>query len=70
MWNKLMEICGFVLACIMAIFLGKSHSAKKQAEKEAKEALKKEKMKVFEEWKRVERLKVAISRSAAAQCSA
>ena len=37
MWNKLMEICGFVLACIMAIFLGKSHSAKKQAEKEAKE---------------------------------
>ena len=38
MWNKLMEICGFVLACIMAIFLGKSHSAKKQAEKEAKEA--------------------------------
>ena len=41
-----------------------------QKEKEAKEALKKEKMKVFEEWKRVERLKVAISRSAAAQCSA
>jgi mRNA interferase MazF len=41
-----------------------------QKEKEAKEALKKEKMKVFEEWKRVERLKVAISRSVAAQCSA
>ena len=45
MWNKLMEICGFVLACIMAIFLGKSHSAKKQAEKEkaqAEEQVKKE----------------------------
>ena len=38
MWNKIMEICGFVLACIMAIFLGKSHAQKKNAEKEAKQA--------------------------------
>ena len=38
MWNKIMEICGFILACIMAIFLGKSHSAKKNAEKEVKQA--------------------------------
>ena len=38
MWEKISAFFGLILAFIMAIFLGKSHSAKKQAEKEAKEA--------------------------------
>lgn len=38
MWNKIMEACGFILACIMAIFLGKQYSQKKAAEKEARKA--------------------------------
>lgn len=38
MWDKIMEICGFILACIMALFLGKQYSQKKAAEKEAKKA--------------------------------
>lgn len=33
-----MEACGFILACIMAIFLGKQYSQKKAAEKEARKA--------------------------------
>jgi len=38
MWNKIMEICGLVLAFVMAIFLGKSKAEKKQAEKEKQQA--------------------------------
>ena len=49
MWNKIMEICGFILACIMAIFLGKSHAQKKNAEKEAKQA--EEQLKKEQEYK-------------------
>ena len=38
MWNKIMEICGFLMACVMALLLGKQYSQKKAAEKEAKKA--------------------------------
>ena len=37
MWEKITAFFGLVLAFIMAIFLGKSHAQKKQAEKEVKE---------------------------------
>lgn len=45
MWEKITAFFGLVLAFIMAIFLGKSHAQKKQAEKEVKakeEQIKKE----------------------------
>jgi len=38
MWEKITAAVGLVIAFIMAIFLGKSHAQKKQAEKEVKEA--------------------------------
>ena len=45
MWEKITAFFGLVLAFIMAVFLGKSHAQKKQAEKEVKakeEQIKKE----------------------------
>ena len=45
MWEKITAFFGLILAFIMAIFLGKSHAQKKQAEKEVKakdEQIKKE----------------------------
>ena len=45
MWEKITAAIGFVIAFVMAIFLGKSQAQKKQAEKEVKareEQIKKE----------------------------
>lgn len=45
MWEKITAAVGFVIAFVMAIFLGKSQAQKKQAEKEVKakeEQIKKE----------------------------